>query len=377
MIELKITGVQTICMRVPYAESQRVKSALGTWNHRNGMFLLIQTDEGITGLGEIFSNFPQWSHYEKEASVHCGLKPLLLGEDPLDMEGIRERVTGKLERIGLQWGGIGIANQILSGLDIALWDLRGKVEGRPVFALLGQSTRRVPVYCSGLGPDRVVESARRLLDRGVDAFKLKIGMDRAQDLQNLSALRRLIGPDRMLMADVNQGWDLQTALEMAPLLEAFQLHWVEEPLRADDVKGLEVLVKTTSLRIAGGENLYGEDFERHLSRGWLQVCQPDVTKCGGITRMLEIAAVAARYGVEVAPHFFANGVGYAATMHVMDAVGAKRMEYDHGGNPMKDSCIIGAGAVEHGTVPVPQGPGLGISLNEEEIAKYRFVPYAV
>ncbi len=374
---MRITDVQTICMRVPYAEDQRVKSALGTWNHRNGMFLLIHTDEGITGLGEIFSNFPQWSHYEKEASVHQGLKPMLLGEDPLDISGIRERVVSRLERIGLQWGGIGIANQILSGLDIALWDIRGKVEGKPIFSLLGQSTQRVKVYCSGLGPDHVVENAQRLLNQGVSAFKLKIGMDRQRDFQNLTDLRRLIGPDRLMMADANQGWDLKTALEMAPLLEEFDLYWVEEPLRADDVKGLEVLAEKTSMRIAGGENLYGEDFERHLSRGWFKVCQPDVTKCGGITRMMEIAKTAEKYGVEVEPHFFANGVGYAATMQVMDAIGAKIMEYDHGKNPMKDTCIVGAGAVENGSVPVPQDPGLGIRLNEEEIAKYRFIPYTV
>ena len=372
---MKITGVQTICMRVPYAESQRVKSALGTWNHRNGMFLLIQTDEGITGLGEIFSNFPQWSHYEKEASVHCGLKPLLLGEDPLDMEGIRERVTGKLERIGLQWGGIGIANQILSGLDIALWDLRGKVEGRPVFALLGQSTRRVPVYCSGLGPQNVVANARRMLEQGVSAFKVKIGMNRELDLQNLAELRQLIGPDRLLMADVNQGWNLETAMEIIPLLEPFHLNWLEEPLMADDVECLKTLQDCTQLPISGGENLYGGEFLTHLSQGLLDVCQPDITKCGGITGLLQVAQIAARYGVEVAPHFYGNGVGYAATLQVMAASGAHLLECDHDANPMKDSCVTGLSPILNGRVTVPQGPGLGIELDEEAIAPYRFFPY--
>ena len=128
-----------------------------------------------------------------------------------------------------------------------------------------------------------------LFRSGVTAFKLKIGMDPKQDIRNLSELRRLVGPDCLVMADVNQGWDLETALEMAPLLEPFHLYWVEEPLMADHVEDLEVLVRKTGMRIAGGENLYGADFERHLAKGLLQVCQPDVTKCGGITEFMKAA----------------------------------------------------------------------------------------
>lgn len=375
MDELKITDIQTICMRVTYEGHQRVQSALGVWNHRNGMFLLVHTDAGITGLGEIFCNFPQWSHYEKEASVHQGLKPMLIGADPLDREGIWATIGRKFKRIGLQWGAPGIAYQVLSGLDIALWDIQGKAEGKSICELLESSAESVPVYCSALGPDGVAEQAARFWEQGVTAFKLKIGMDPKQDIRNLSELRWLVGPDCLVMADVNQGWDLETALEMAPLLEPFHLYWVEEPLMADHVEDLEVLVRKTGMRIAGGENLYGADFERHLAKGLLQVCQPDVTKCGGITEFMKAARLAHQYGVEVAPHFLANGVGYAATMQVMNASGAHIMEYDYGDNPMKDTCVTGTYPVKEGRVKIPKGPGLGISLCEEEIQRYVFHPY--
>lgn len=372
---MKIKDIQTICMRVTYTGHQRVQSALGVWNHRNGMFLLVHTDAGITGLGEIFSNFPQWSHYEKEASVHQGLKPMLIGADPLDREGIWAAIGRKFKQIGLQWGGLGIAHQVLSGLDIALWDIQGKVAGKPICELLESPAESVPVYCSALGPAGVKEQAAHFLEMGVTAFKLKIGMDIKQDLRNLALLRQTIGPDCLLMVDVNQGWDLNTALEMAPLLEPFNLYWVEEPLMADHMEDLEVLVRKTGMRIAGGENLYGLDFERHLAKGLLKVCQPDVTKCGGITEFLKAAQLAHQYGVDVAPHFLANGIGYAATMQVMNASGSLMMEYDHAANPMKDTCVMGAYPVVNGRVKVPKGPGLGVSLCEEEIRKYVFHPY--
>ena len=144
---------------------------------------------------------------------------------------------------------------------------------------------------------------------------------------------------------------------------------------ADHVEDLEVLVRKTGMRIAGGENLYGADFERHLAKGLLRVCQPDVTKCGGITEFLKVAQLAHQYGVDVVPHFLANGVGYAATMQVMNASGAHIMEYDHGDNPMKDTCVLGTYPVVNGRVKVPKGPGLGVSLCEEEIRKYVFHPY--
>jgi L-alanine-DL-glutamate epimerase-like enolase superfamily enzyme len=372
---LKITDIRTICMRVPYAPDKRVKSALGVWNHRNGMFLLVDTDQGLTGIGEIWSNFPQWSHYEKEATVHQGLKPLVLGRDPLDLADIWAGPAQTLKRIGLQWGAPGIVSQVLSGLDIALWDLRGKVEGKPICALLGYEPEPVQVYCSGLGPQNVVANARRMLEQGVSAFKVKIGMNRELDLQNLAELRQLIGPDRLLMADVNQGWDLETAMEIMPLLEPFRLNWLEEPLMADDVECLKTLQDCTQLPISGGENLYGGEFLTHLSQGLLDVCQPDITKCGGITGLLQVAQIAARYGVEVAPHFYGNGVGYAATLQVMAASGAHLLECDHDANPMKDSCVTGLSPVLNGRVAVPQGPGLGIELDEEAIAPYRFFPY--
>lgn len=364
-------------MRVPYPPEARAKNALGTWNHRNGMFLLVDTDEGVVGVGEIWSNFPQWSHYEKEATVHQGLKPLVLGMDPLDIQAIWDGPGKILNRIGLQWGAVGIVSQVMSGLDIALWDICGKVQGKPLCSLLGREPGELPVYCSGLGPNNVVEDARRLMDQGVDSFKLKIGMDRDRDLKNLRDLRGLIGDKRRLLVDVNQGWDLKTALEMAPILESMGLYWVEEPLVANDMEGLHVLRERTDLRISGGENLYGGMFRQYMSQGLFHVCQPDITKCGGITGFLKVTECAASYGVEIVPHFFGNGVGYAATIHAARAKGVKLMEHDCSHNPMRDDCVQGLGPIHKGGVPIPTKPGLGIDLVEDKIDAYRFSPYPV
>lgn len=376
---MKIVDIKTICLKVPFPPGVVIKGAVETWYHRNGMFLLVETDEGVTGIGEIWCNCPQWSHYEKEITVHQGLKPYVIGLNPLDIDGTFAAVETKMKRLGSQWGAYGVMHHVLSGFDVALWDIKGKVTGKPICELLGsKADKPITVYCSGLGPKNVVANAEIMMNQGVTHFKMRMGMNETVDIQNLKELRNLLGDDRKIMVDANQGWTLDQALKMIKILKEYDVDWVEEPLVAGDIEGLEALRKQTDIKIASGENFYGYDFERHFQRGLIDICQADVTKCGGITEILRIAKSAKKNGIEMAPHFLGNGLGLASTLQIMNAIDALYLEYDSEKNPMIYDCVQGIPRMqEGGVIYAPEKSGLGVALNDEKIEEYRFIPYTI
>ncbi len=376
---MKITNIKTICLKVPFLPGVVIKGAVETWYHRNGMFMLVETDEGITGMGEIWCNCPQWSHYEKEITVHQGLKPYVIGLDPLDIKGTRGAVETKMKRLGSQWGAYGVMHHILSAFDVALWDIKGKVGNKPICELLGSKAETpITAYCSGLGPKNVVENATKMMDRGVTRFKMRMGMNEEVDIQNLKDLRALVGSERKIFVDANQGWTADKALSMIPLLQEYGVEWLEEPLVAGDVEGLDKLRKNSTMTIASGENFYGYDFKRHFERGLIDICQADVTKCGGITEILEIAEMAKSYNIKMAPHFLGNGLGLVSTLQIMNAVDALYLEYDSEKNPMIYDCVNDIPQMEDGgIIYAPKGAGLGVTLNDSGINQYQFVPYII
>lgn len=369
---MKIKDVKTIPLRVPL--KNEIVSSLGSWKHRNGMFVLIETDTDLTGIGETWINFPSWGQYERQATILEGIKPLLIGEDPENISALRNKINKKLERIGLQWGAVGVMSQAISGIDIALWDLKGKLLGKPICELLGGKPYDVPIYASALGPNNVEEDAKRYLDKGVKAFKLKIGIDKVTDKKNIKDLRKLIGDDNQLMVDANQAWTVEESLEMIEYLNEYNIYWLEEPIRADDFLGTKQVKNEGGIKVAVGENIYGYTaFKNILNMQAVDILQPDITKCGGISDMVPLCQMLPSWGVDWAPHFLSNGVGLAATLQVMGAVpGGLILEYDHNYNEMRDECVTGLGEIRDGKLRVPEGPGLGVDLNWEAIERYRF-----
>jgi|LSQX01.2.fsa_nt_gb D-galactarolactone cycloisomerase len=370
---MKITDVRVLCFR-QYLEYP-IRSALGEWKHRNAMNIVIETNEGIFGLGETFVNFPQWSHFERKATVLEGVRSLLIGLNPLNISHIHETLERILIRIGTQWGAAGIMYQVLSGVDIALWDIKGKWENVSVHKLLGGTKKTVPVYSTGLDPYTLEEGVRVGKEKNIKWYKLKIGFGIEKDKTALSQLQALVGNDGKIAVDANQAWDLCDARYYFSLLEEAEVLWLEEPLLASDYEGLVQLRKETALPIASGENLYGRDFKRHMDDGLIDFIQPDVTKCGGITSMLRIAELAEQYSLAFCPHFFGNGIGMAATLQIMQACQATIFEYADMHCPLRDDLFTGLAAVENGQIAIPNGSGLGVSLRTDMIEQYRFDPY--
>jgi len=367
----RITDVRPIPLRAPL--ERPVRMALGEMRWRNGVLVEVETTAGVTGLGESWVNFPAWAPAERLATITQGIRPLLLDEPVDDPRRLHHKLVGVLHRLALQWGAVGPIYQAISGVDIALWDLAGKLAGVPVWQLLGASRQdSVPAYASGLGPEDPDEQAERAVASGFGAVKLKVGFGRAVDERNLAAVREAIG-EVPLFTDANQGWTREDVRQMAPLLVAAGARWLEEPLTVDD-PDWDDLASVVNLPVAGGENLYSQrDFAR-WGAGRLQVLQPDVCKCGGITAAHAILSRAAPDHL-LAPHYFGGAIGLAATVHLFAALPEGRralVEYDVNPNPLREA-LLEEPLLLAGRLRVPDRPGLGITVNRRVLDDLRSV----
>ena len=258
-------------------------------------YLEVHTDEGLTGIcpGLGMSSFVD------------NLKPYVIGEDPLDSEKIWEK---------MYWGCLGggrrgAAISAISAIDVAIWDLKGKILNQPVHKLLGGHHETVAAYGSGIDrnytSEELVEEMTGFVNSGYKMVKMKIGgRDTNEDLERVRLVRETIGPDIDLALDVNNGWSLTTAIRMAHKLEKYDIYWLEEPILADEIENLAKLANETSIPIAVGENHYTRwEFKELIERGAVEIVQAQIDRCGGVTEFIKIAAMADAYGLPMCPHF--------------------------------------------------------------------------
>jgi L-alanine-DL-glutamate epimerase-like enolase superfamily enzyme len=260
----------------------------------------VDDTDGATGYG--FSWSPTIGGEAVNALLQHDIAPFAVGRDahPAIWQSVWERLH--------EAGGGGITTIALAGLDLALWDLAARRQGISVTGLLGRRHERQPTYGSGVnlhyGLDELVEQVRRWVAAGHTAVKVKVGKpDLAEDLDRLNAVREALGPDRQLMIDANQRWDVDTAVARAEAFARFSPAWLEEPLRADDLAGHRALRSRIDLPIAVGENLHTvHRFRDFLDAGVADIVQPNIVRVGGITPFLAIAELARERGATLAPH---------------------------------------------------------------------------
>jgi L-alanine-DL-glutamate epimerase-like enolase superfamily enzyme len=262
--------------------------------------VLVTADDGAIGRG--LSWTPSIGASAVRAMLDDDIAPFVLGR-AADTEGWDD-VWRHLHEAG----GGGVTTIALAGLDTALWDLRARRAGVGLTDLLGRRHAALPVYGSGVNLHYPLPELRaqvtRWLAAGMTAVKIKVGRpDLAEDVERVAAVRALLGPDRQLMVDANQRWDLPAAVRAAEALAPFAPAWLEEPLRSDDLAGHVVLRRSTDVPIAVGENLHTEHrFREYLDAGAADVLQPNVIRVGGITPFLRIAALVRERGARLAPH---------------------------------------------------------------------------
>jgi len=288
-------------------------------------------------------------------------------------------VWSAVYRYHLAGYGAGAACYIaLSGIDIALWDIRGKVAGLPLYRLLGGSRRRVPAYAGGLSlgfedPARLVERVRALVEAGYGAVKLRVGDTPGRDLARLRALRSEF-PGLRIMTDANTAYTLDDALRVLPAMDELDIGWLEEPFSMDKRQAYRTAGRAARTPLAAGENVYGKyDFARLIEDGGVRILQPDLSKTGGITETLRIAGLAAAHKLPVHVHSSMTGINQAASIHFLAGIeNPGYFEADVSeGNRLRDELVTTPYRVEaDGCVLPNERPGLGIEVDEGFFDRY-------
>ena len=366
-----IRNVQASCFRYPLATP--VVTSFGSMRDRPAVFIRIEDGDGQTGWGEVWCNFPSSGAEHRARLINEMLAPMLIGRAVTHPSEVFEYLDAATSVLALQSGEPGPFAQVIAGIDIALWDLFAKRAKAPLWRMLRGTTGRMRVYASGINPAGSVAQAEAALRRGHRGFKLKIGFDAERDRGNLRDLRKLIG-DGFLAADVNQGWGIEQALQLAPRLEQFDLVWLEEPLRADRPwSEWRTLQKHLTIPLAGGENIAGRaHFAAALQEGVLTVVQPDAAKWGGITGCLAVARDVLASKRHYCPHFLGGGIGLLASAHLLaGSLGGGLLEVDSNDNPLREDFCGAVAEIREGEIVLPEMPGLGVEPDLAGIEKYR------
>jgi L-alanine-DL-glutamate epimerase-like enolase superfamily enzyme len=348
----------------------------------------VQTDEGITGIGEADSSPTLVEAVIDAPTSHeksSGLREVVVGGDPFNVEVLWDEMFERSYYHGRK----GVTITAISAIDIALWDIIGKATDRPLYALLGGKRRdRVRAYASTLFPDdpddfdHVTREAETALAEGFTAIKFGwgcFGADADVDDQLVERAREVAGPDVDLMIDAGMAWgsDIKGAIRrIEELDERHDIYWVEEPVYADDYRGYSRLADACATRIVGGENEYtSAGFRNFLEYGQPDGVQPDVARAGGITQMRRIAALADDHGLPIYPHGYGTPVIIAANLHLIAATqNASVLEYTRESGPIRNGIIEESFPIKNGTVAVPDGPGLGVTLDRSTVEAYSTNP---
>lgn len=356
---IKITNVQAFVYRAPIKTP--VQTSFGLMRDRPAVFVRIQDAEGAVGWGEVWCNFPSCGAEHRARLIDTLIAPLVLQRSfTLPTEAF-EWLSAQTSVLAIQTGEYGPIAQCIAGIDIALWDLCARRAKLPLWRYMGGERNTVKVYASGLNPTDPEKLATERMAEGYQAFKLKIGFGKDRDLNNLKAMREVIG-DRPLMVDANQGWDLSTASDMISKLTDFDVAWLEEPLRADRPwSEWQELAKHGATPLAAGENVTQlEGFAAAIHSGVLAVVQPDVAKWGGLSAGLPIAKSILKAGLRFCPHYLGAGIGLLASAHLLAASNCNDiLEVDANTNPLRSLTCLPLSNLKNGEIVLSDDPGLG------------------
>lgn len=382
---MKITNVELFVLKAEglYNNPEAAEEPLGPTYMG---IVKVTTDAGICGYSDMETSAPvaracidspKWSDAEGMEFMD-GLKSLLLGQNPLEVE----RLWYRMYRGTIYFGRRGAALQAISAIDIALWDICGKAYGQPIHILLGGKWRdKVRAYASTLfrpTPHAMREAAKGYIDQGFTAVKFGwgvFGKDRWLDVQLVEAAREALGPRRDLMVDT--GWFVERtakeAIQVVRSIEQFEPFFVEELLHPEDYDGYRRVAEATDVRIACGEQEATDwGFQQLIERGGIDVLQPDLTRCGGFTVARKIVHMAERANRLVIPHSWSSDLLTAASLHLTAFQRrAEFVEFNTSQGTLSRQLVKEPLRMEDGYLKVPDAPGLGVEVDEATIARYR------
>ena len=312
------------------------------------------------------------------------LKAQVLGENPLH----NEVIWNKMYRKTLDFARRGVLVASMSAIDIAIWDIKGKLLNQSVGSLLGGVQRKYVVpYATGmyftekdnLTKDFEVE-AKLYLEKGFKAIKMKVGLGIAKDVNNVKHLRSIIGYDIKLMIDSNHAYTYTEALELSKKLEKYEISWFEEPVSPEFYEQYAELRQKTTIPIAGGECEYLRfGFHQLLKNKSVDIIQPDICACGGLTEAKRIASLASTYGADIVPHTWGSSIGIHVALHFISNLESLPgrmfspdflLEFDQTENALREQLTFPKLEMKNGKIQVPSSPGLGLEVNEDELHKF-------
>jgi len=375
---MRIIKVEAIPVRCELSEP--FGFAQGWYSKREAVICQIITDEGLTGFGETFGpSAGQLDLLEKF------FRPLLIGENPMNIEFLWRKMYFAARRAFQSF----IPMSVIGALDMALWDIKGKVLEAPVFTLLGGPTREtVTAYVTGHYFLRrsiedviknVTEEAQRHVSEGFQALKLKLGLkvlggDIRDDVKLVNSVRKSVGPEITLMVDANYGYTVWEAIKVGKELDNLAVLWFEEPIDPFDFDGYCILREKLNLMLATGE-CFAEyrQFDQIVDKRCIDVLQPDLSASGGITQVKKIADLALVNGLWFVPHVWGTGISMAAALQVIGShPGYSLLEFDRSPFPMREEFIKENIRRAGSEVVIPSSPGLGIKIEDGWLRKYKY-----
>jgi len=378
---VKITDIKTYVLATPI--DTPFAFSMGWVTRRSTMIVEVITQEGISGWGEALCNGLQPPEIA-QTIVQCALKPLLIGQDPRDVDVLWERMYNQTRAFGQK----GAVIYAISALDIALWDCIGRACGLPIHKLLGGAYRQsVQPYATGFYrlkggqyPQDAITEARQHLARGFTALKLKTGFGVEADIRYICSVREAVGEDVMLMVDANHAYNVSAARRILRAIEDARIHWFEEPISPEDIDGYRELKTHTSVYLAAGENEFTKiGFRDWIARRAVDILQPDLCAAGGFTECRKISALAQAWHMPIIPHVWASGIGLAASLQFIATLPPTPLalqpiepllEYDQSAHPFRRELIFDAITMQDGTVTIPSAPGIGVEIDRSVIAQY-------
>jgi D-galactarolactone cycloisomerase len=374
---MKIIGIRSHVLEAKLSEPFAYSRAW--YDTRAANIVEIETDNGLVGWGECYGPA------RMTAAVVENIAPWLIGEDPLRTDHLWRTIYARLRDHGQK----GLVIQGLSGIDIALWDIKGKHFGVPVHQLLGGAARKeVVAYATGLYRRKSGDPVRYLADEAADyvaegfkAVKLKVGFGIEEDAKVTRAVREAIGPNIALMVDANHAYDAVAAIRLGRMIEPYDIGWFEEPVPPEDIAGHLAVKAALSIPLAGGECEFTRlGFRELFVKRALDIVQPDTCAAGGLSECKKIADMAEAFGVRYNPHVWGTGIAIAASLQLLAVLPPHtptslkelepNLEFDRTEHPLRQAVL--KEPIEHskGVVRVPDGPGLGIEINRDALKRF-------
>jgi L-alanine-DL-glutamate epimerase-like enolase superfamily enzyme len=370
---LRIQELRAYPISFPIAPENSVQLGMGRAVKKDAVVVKVTTEGGLVGWGEAHHGK---AHTAVAQLINTTLRQLAVGMDASDVVGVWDRIYWK--QLASHGVGAGCA-MAMSGIDMALWDIRGKATGWPLYKLLGGSARPVPAYAGGVSlgfqdPSALIDEARPHVEAGYKAVKLRVGDTPARDLARVAAVRQAFGDELVILVDANTGYDLADARRAMPGFDELGVAWLEEPFAPHDHASYALARGFGRVPLAAGENHFTRyEFNRVIEDRSITILQPDLSKAGGITEVMRIAALASAWKLPINPHTCMTGINMAASIHLLASI-------DNGGyfegdvskdNLYRDRMVDTPYRVDaDGNVRPLERPGIGVEVDEAFIAAH-------